>query len=187
MTSLPLGSQLKCLDKIKLLLGKIQWCGARYLNKLPVPDRKWLFAIKLQKRRQHSCLLLLHMLMKYGYLSTSITEAYRKEGFLQKMTLFVSEKQIGSCLRQVWDMLSLLTSIMWLDNSSFGKTDFHVQSSLIEIAARLLLRKNQKKPHQILITAFSILVRSLALAVKLLCRAQAGRKDNYTVLLWSFS
>lgn len=68
------------------------------------------------------------MLMKYGYWSTSITEAYRKEGFLEKMTLFVSEKQIDSCLRQVWDMFSLLTSIMWLVNSSFAKTDFHAQN-----------------------------------------------------------
>lgn len=81
------------------------------------------------------------MLTKYGHLSTSITEAYRKEEFLEKMTLFVSEKQIGSCLRQVWDMFSLLTSIMWLINSSFGKTDFHVQSSLIEIAACLLFER----------------------------------------------
>lgn len=143
MTSLPLGSQLKCLDKIKPLLGKIQWCRAQYLNKLPVPDRKWLFAIKLQKRRQHSCLLLLHMLMKYGHLSTSIAETYRKEGFLEKMTLLVSEKQIGSCLQQVWGMFSLLTRIMWLVNSNFGKTDFHVQTSLKEIAACLLFERNR--------------------------------------------
>lgn len=69
-----------------------------------------------------------------------------KEGFLEKMTLFVSEKQIGSCLRQVWDTFSLLISIMWLVNSSFGKTDFHVQSSLIEIAACLLFEKNPNQP-----------------------------------------
>lgn len=194
MTSLPLGSQLKCLDKIKLLLGKIQWCRAQYLNKLPVPDRKWLFAIRLQKRRQHSCLLLLHMLMKYGCSSTSITEAYRKEGFLEKMTLFVSEKQFGGCLRQVWDMFSLLTSIMWLVNSSFGKTGFHVKSSLIEIAACLLFEKNKNKQKKATtgfnhntVLIFSILVRSLALAVKLLCIAQAGKKDNWTMLLWSSS
>jgi len=40
-------------------------------------------------------------------------------------------------------MFLLLTSIMLLANSGFGKTAFHVQSSLIEIALCLLFERNR--------------------------------------------